>query len=488
MKLRWPWSKRASLENPTTPINNPDIWLQEALGGGASLSGEWVNADAAIGESAAGKCIRVLAEDISILPLNLYFDDGDARELARNHPLYRVLRHQANDYQTAAEWRLMTQYHLGGWGAAYSFIERDDRNIPTALLPLEPDRTWAERKNGALRFVTQMNDGTNIELPPERVLWLKWFSFDGITPLSPIGVNRERIGRQVATGRFGSRFFGRGGQLKGVITTPNKVADPKRLRENWESVYGGSANAWRTAVLEEGMEYKSVGVNPKDSQFIEAMGYQESDIASIYRIPEMFLNRNDRATWNNARAFLSYYLKHVLQAWLVRYEQRMVMQLLGRSAQTSMSIEFDKSEYLRGDPLEESQRDAAYLTNGVITRNEVRRKLGHNPLPGLDVPLDPVAQAQVPDDEPDEEPAADEDEPSGRQLAEAAVERVCRATIKQKDDSKMDRHAVWISRVLNIDLYSATDFLDHCVRDERGTVVVKPSGREHLMKVLGYEG
>ena len=37
----------------------------------------------------------------------------------------------------------------------------------------------------------------------------------------------------------------------GVLTHPNTIKDPKRLRESWNAAYGGSANSGKVAILEE---------------------------------------------------------------------------------------------------------------------------------------------------------------------------------------------------------------------------------------------
>jgi HK97 family phage portal protein len=406
VKFRLPWQKRASLENPKTSLRDPASWLIDLWGGGTTVAGENITANKAIGQTAIGKCIRILAEDVASLPLNLFRvnSNGD-KELATDHPLYQILQHQANDLHTAFEWKQITQYHLGGWGAAYSFIDRPRRsNEIRGLIPLMPDRTWPERKDGKLRIVTVMDDGTHAILPFNKVLFLRWFTYDGITPISPIMQHREELGYSISMQKFSHRFFAKGGQLKGVLSTPQAVTDPDKLRKEWEIVYGGNENEFRTAVLENGMEYKQIAVNPDDAQFIETKGMTTADVAAILRIPEIFLNRMNRATWGNAKELVRYYTKHVLRPWLTRYEQQIYMNLLTEVEKKTYTAQFDTTVFMRGDPKEQYEIDRGFVEAGVITPNEVRADWGRNRIEGADELRDPTAVAPAePDDDDDEE-------------------------------------------------------------------------------------
>ena len=46
----------------------------------------------------------------------------------------------------------------------------------------------------------------------------------------------------------------------GVLTHPNTVKDPKRLRESWNAAYGGSANSGKVAILEESMTFTPISI------------------------------------------------------------------------------------------------------------------------------------------------------------------------------------------------------------------------------------
>ena len=43
--------------------------------------------------------------------------------------------------------------------------------------------------------------------------------------------------------------------------------------ESWQSTYGGTGNAHRIAVLEEGMKYTPIGISPEQAQFLDCLVY-----------------------------------------------------------------------------------------------------------------------------------------------------------------------------------------------------------------------
>ena len=79
---------------------------------------------------------------------------------------------------------------------------------------------------------------------------------------APSRWRRRAIGLGIAAEEYGSKFFQNGARPSGILTHPNTVKDPAALRASWNAAYGGSGNASRVAVLEEGMTF----VAPVDAE------------------------------------------------------------------------------------------------------------------------------------------------------------------------------------------------------------------------------
>ena len=71
------------------------------------------------------------------------------------------------------------------------------------------------------------------------------------------------------------------------------------VRESWHSVYGGSRNAGKVAVLEEGMKYQQIGIPPEEAQFLETRKFQINEIARLYRIPPHMVGDLEKSSFSN---------------------------------------------------------------------------------------------------------------------------------------------------------------------------------------------
>jgi len=110
-------------------------------------------------------------------------------------------------------------------------------------------------------------DGQSHLLRNYEVLHIPGLGFDGLIGYSPIDMAKNAIGMAIATEEYGAKLFANGANPGGVLEHPGVVKDPARVRDSWNAVYQGSANAHRVAVLEEGMSFKSIGIPPEQAQF-----------------------------------------------------------------------------------------------------------------------------------------------------------------------------------------------------------------------------
>lgn len=90
------------------------------------------------------------------------------------------------------------------------------------------------------------------------MLHIPGLAFDGNVGYSPIALEKNAIVLGIAAEKYGSRFFQNGARPSGILTHPNTVKAPKRLRESWNAAYGGSGNSGKVAILEESINYDGV--------------------------------------------------------------------------------------------------------------------------------------------------------------------------------------------------------------------------------------
>ena len=198
---------------------------------GSSAAGKSVTASTAIQMSTVYACVRVIAETIASLPLHVYQNQGEGSVKALDHPLYPILHDEPNSEMTSFVWRETMLAHLLLWGNAYCQIIRSGRSQILGLYPLLPDRMEVDRDSaGALTYTYSANSGQTVKLRPEDVLHIPGLGFDGIMGYSPIALEKNAIGLGLAAEEYGSKFFSNGARPSGILTHPNTVKDPKKLR------------------------------------------------------------------------------------------------------------------------------------------------------------------------------------------------------------------------------------------------------------------
>lgn len=229
---------------------------------GGSTSGKHVNERTSMQMTAVYSCVRILSEAIASLPLNIFqYTDTGGKEKALRHPLYHLLHDEPNPEMSSFIFRETLMTHLLLWGNAYAQVIRNGKGEVIALYPLMPDRMTVDRdRNGRLYYkytksgedAPTMDNGSVI-LSPSDVLHIPGLGFDGLVGYSPIAMAKNAIGLAIAAEEYGSKFYANGAAPSGVLEHPGTLKDPSRVRESWQSTFGGSANANKVAVLEEGV-------------------------------------------------------------------------------------------------------------------------------------------------------------------------------------------------------------------------------------------
>lgn len=348
---------------------------------GSSTAGKSVTAKTAIQMSTVYACVRVIAETIASLPLHVRQEDGKGSKKATDHPLYRILHDEPNTEMTSFVLREVMLSHLLLWGNSYCQIVRNGRGHILGLYPLLPDQMQVGRDSaGKLTYDYSTRDGKVVRLRPEDVLHIPGLGFDGIMGYSPIALEKNAIGLGLAAEEYGSKFFSNGATPSGVLTHPNTVKDPKRLRESWNAAYGGSSNSGKVAILEEGMQFSRISMPNNEAQFLETRKFQVSEICRIYRVPPHLVGDLEHATFSNIEHQSISFAMHTIRPWLVRIEQAMNRALFPEKEKGVFYIQFNLDGLMRGDYKSRMEGYAIGRQNGWLSTNDIRELENMNPV------------------------------------------------------------------------------------------------------------
>lgn len=347
---------------------------------GSTTSGKTVNETTAMQTTAVYACVRILAETIASLPLHTYKSTTDGKEKARDHPIYYLLSDAPNSEMTSFVFRETLMGHLLLWGNAYAQIVRDGRGNIIALYPLMPDKMTVNRSERGEIYYLYNKEGHDYILHSYEVLHIPGLGFDGLIGYSPIGMAKNAIGMALATEEYGAKFFSNGANPGGVLEHPGVVKDPARVRDSWNSVYQGSSNSHKVAVLEEGMKFQAIGIPPEQAQFLETRKFQTEEICRIFRVPPHLVASLDRATFSNIEHQSISFVVHTIRPWLVRVEQSINKALFTEAERKEYFVSFIVEGLLRGDYNSRMQGYATGIQNGFMSPNDVRSLENMNPI------------------------------------------------------------------------------------------------------------
>lgn len=348
---------------------------------GSTTAGKTVTERSALQMTAVYSCVRILAEAVAGLPLHLYrYTDDGGKEKAIDHPLYRILHDEPNSEMSSFVFRETLMTHLLLWGNCYAQIIRNGKNEIVGLYPLTPNRVTVHRdENGQLYYLYTRgaDDVTNtknmtVKLGPSDVLHIPGLGFDGLVGYSPIAMAKNAIGLAIATEEFGAKFFANGAAPSGVLEHPGTIKEPGKVREAWQSQFGGSANSNKIAVLEEGMKYTPISISPEQAQFLETRKFQINEIARIFRVPPHMVGDLEKSSFSNIEQQSLEFVKYTLDPWVIRWEQSLSRTLFTEIEKKKYFFKFNVEGLLRGDYASRMSGYATARQNGWMSANDIR--------------------------------------------------------------------------------------------------------------------
>lgn len=346
--------------------------------------------DSALKISVVYRCVRVLSETISTLPLILYrrLENG-GKERAIDHPAYRILHDAPNSYQTSVIFRDLLQTQVTLRGNGYAQIVRNQGQKLVELIPLpsekiSPKMVYNDRL-GRVEIFYEYRTPSNqtVVLTADQILHLKGPTHDGFIGSSVIDYARDSIGLTMAEEKHAASYFQNAASPNGILEYPGKMSPEavKNLRESFDRTFSGIGNAYRTIALEGGVKFTPITMTNEQSQFIQSRKFQITDICRWFGVPPHLAMDLERATFSNIEHQSLEFLTHTMRPWFVRWEQTLNAALLTESERQEYFFEFLVDGLLRGDINSRYSAYAIGRQNGWLSADEIRSLENMNPLP-----------------------------------------------------------------------------------------------------------
>lgn len=330
--------------------------------------------------------VRSICEAVEQLPFLLYernSKDPRIKTRAINHKLYDLLHNSPNEYQTSSEFRQEMNINALVKGAAYAYINRTSGGVQE-IIPIDPDNIIIESTKFPARLTYKLRNeaGEDKVLAPDQLFRMSGFPGFTLGSSNTKGVYniKSAIGLSMAAEDFGALTFSNGAVSSGFIKTPNQLSPEakKNILSSMENMIGGENKA-KLGLLDEGMDFDRVSMNPEEMQSIETRKHQRSEIAGAVGVPPHKIGDLDKASFSNIENQSLEFVIYSILPWCNRWEQAVNKYLLTEVERRKYFAQLLVDGLLRGDIDSRSKAYQLFIRNGIMTPNEVRERENLNP-------------------------------------------------------------------------------------------------------------
>lgn len=264
----------------------------------------------------AHRAIAMVATAAASVPWKLTEQRGRGSRALAQHPLLTLLNHP-NPLQGGAELFEALYSHRAIAGNAYLHAVGPKDGAPLELYALRPDRVAVVPGQGGMPKAYRYTiDGRSMDIAVDaitgqsRLLHVKTFHpLDDWYGLSPMEAAAYSIDQHNQCGAWNQSLLQNGARPSGALMVKTAEGQPgtlsesqfTRLRSQLDEQFSGAANAGRPLLLEGGLEWKEMSLNPRDMDFINIKHSAARDVALAFGVPPQLLGIPGDNTYANLK-------------------------------------------------------------------------------------------------------------------------------------------------------------------------------------------
>lgn len=335
--------------------------------------------------SAVYAAVEIRSDDMSCLPN--YVLNTKTRDRVP-HPILFLLNVRPNARMTPQVRRKLLERSILFTGNAYDWIIRDPvSRAPVELIPIVGNLVQVKQTTAGCLWYYVTNPYTRevFTVPQEDICHYKGPSDDGVTGQSVLTHAATTIQAGLAAQDYNRAFYESGGQPSGILTvegdfsgyvegpdgTPTDKTQKDAIREEWEKIHSGAANAHKIAVLDYGMKYQALSISQKDAMFIEQQSQTVEDIARYFMMPLYKLQSGKQSYNSNEQNAIEYMGR--LQPRVSQMEEEQTWKLLSLDdIHAGLEIRANMMALLRSDQKSRAEYYRIMHQEGVYNINNIR--------------------------------------------------------------------------------------------------------------------
>ena len=348
-------------------------------------SEEIITEDEAMQIPAVAAAIELISSTIANLPIKLYQVDQDNGKI---NPIedqrVKLLNVEPNAYMNGYNLKkqMVKDYLFYG----RTVVAKQGTLNRTETLHLLPSKNVTVSKYVQNGFVSSCiisyddplvkDDNSKQQFEYHKVIMPLRDSDDGITTKGILDTNSKILRKALSEMEYSDNILENGILPMSTLETDTKLSKEAvdRLQESLNNKYGGSTNAGKTMILEQGLKYKPISLKPNELELTASRQNTLSDIARIFNIPESMINSEANKYASNEQNNI-HFLQYCISPIIASFESALNKSLLLEREKGNMYFEFDTSSVLQTTEVQKIEAISKGLDAGIFTINEARRKL-----------------------------------------------------------------------------------------------------------------
>lgn len=327
-------------------------------------------------------CATKRAQSVAAAKFRLYKRNGadDYTELDDHNSL--LILERPNPLETKYQYLFRTVLHMDLTGDAYSLIVRDKANRIRELWSLQPETIRIiPNQDGTIAYYELKNwgEGKTTPILPKDVI-----HFKHPNPTNPyygasvVMAAAQSVDINSFQHNYQRNFYKQSALPPAVLESDSKLNDDviKRLRENFDSVYGGAENAGKTIILEGGLKYKQLGISPKELDWLATNKFTLTEICAIFGVPPAMLGIVEDVNRANAESQEYTYAKMTVEPMLRNIDEQLTLNLV-RQYPDGAGLFIQHDSTVPEDEQRQATASKERIFSGVTTINEERKLHGY---------------------------------------------------------------------------------------------------------------
>lgn len=338
--------------------------------------------------STAYRCINLISDMVSDLPLICYKQKDGIFIPDVNNPLYNLLTVEPQwEIGASMFWKTAVMEILID-GEAFIYPRYISGVLDLVLLSRHS--TTYDSLNGKY-IVNDIYNGVTGTFREGEIIHLMQLTLDGYHGAGVLEFARNTLSIAATGDSETLERFGNGGNVRGIVSNDNSV---RGMGEYQDDELAGAASVLdskfrggnRIVSVPGQVQFTPLSLSSTDIQFLESRKYSDEAVCRFFGVPTSFVGIQS-SNYKSAEMANVEFLSHTLNPLLTKIENELTRKLIEPTKWQTRKIEYDRREIYALDLDSKANYQTKTIAAGIYTVNDWRKYENQPAVDGGDVVL-----------------------------------------------------------------------------------------------------